>query len=69
MALIFICKINDNGKPPVGSLRYFYCEMTMLDGCIQYIPLVCGLDFDSITVSFVKQDKVNEVQFVNIFNS
>jgi len=34
----------------------------------EYIPLVCGLNFDSIRVSFVKQDNVNEVQFVNIFN-
>lgn len=36
---------------------------------LQYIPLVCDLNFYSIRVSFVKQDNVNEVQFVNIFNS
>lgn len=37
--------------------------------CYKYIPLVCGLNFNSIRVSFVKQDNVNEVQFVNILNS
>lgn len=35
---------------------------------LQMYSLGMCLNFDSIRVSFVKQDNVNEVQFVNIFN-
>lgn len=63
--------MTDNGKPPSCRLTEIFLFWSDYVGWMyyEYIPLVCGLNFDSIRVSFVKQDNVNEVQFVNIFNS
>ena len=35
----------------------------------KYIPPLCGLILTLLMISFVKQDNINEIQFINIFNS